>query len=287
MLEEFTTERCENCPRVAGFIHEVIGREAFKDRVNVVCHHAGFYTDKFTTPSDEEMLWLYADAGGSVYAPAVLIDRQPYFEKNGKPVLDFMPSSPDNLAGYINYELGVKANAVVGVNLAFNADSTEVTVTVNGLKNDNYTAVSPHLCVYLLEDEISSTDQSGATGVYIQQHVKRGFNSTWGDPMVWDGNKFSYTYTFTIAPTWVKKNMQVMAMLFNYDPTNRQNCMVDNSTSMRLISSLASGIAHNENDSDFHEVARYTPDGQLATKSSKGVVFVKMSDGSTKKMVIR
>lgn len=76
-IEEFTTEKCGNCPRVAGFLHTYL-EEADPTRVFAVCHHAGYYTDWLTKACDNKLLYLFNDNGGS-FAPAMMFNREPAF----------------------------------------------------------------------------------------------------------------------------------------------------------------------------------------------------------------
>lgn len=50
LLEEFTTEKCPNCPRVAGFLHKALQDERIAGRAIALCHHSGYYTDWLTIP---------------------------------------------------------------------------------------------------------------------------------------------------------------------------------------------------------------------------------------------
>lgn len=286
LIEEFTTERCSNCPRVAGFIHELTGRSEYKGRINVVTHHSGFYTDKFTQPCDNEYLWLYMASDGSVSAPAVIVDRRPYSEKSGSKWLSFLPQSVDHLAKYADMALVVKANAVLGVTNELNADSTVLTTTVTCLKNANYSTKAPHIVVDLLENDIPTTEQQGAAGTYMQQHVTRAYNSTWGDAVEWDGNTATFTYTFNIDPTWKRENMEVLVYLYNYDSTDRLSCGIDNSASEPLIKT-ATGISTAATEAALHETERFRTDGRRASQHDKGIIIVRMSDGSVKKKLVK
>lgn len=78
VIEEFTTEKCPNCPRVAGFLHEYL-EGADLSRVAAVCHHSAYYTDWLTQPCDEELTFLFNDAG-MTFAPAVMFNREPDFD---------------------------------------------------------------------------------------------------------------------------------------------------------------------------------------------------------------
>jgi hypothetical protein len=71
LLEEFTTEKCVNCPRVASYIHDAMNEPEFEGRLFTTEHHAGYYTDNFTTRFDTDWCWFYDNQ----YAPAVMYDR--------------------------------------------------------------------------------------------------------------------------------------------------------------------------------------------------------------------
>jgi len=237
LIEEFTTEKCVNCPRVAGYLHEVLEKSEYADCVYAICHHAGYYTDDFTQPCDEEYLWFYNE-GGTYYAPSMMMDRQAYFYgmySTSNMTATFLPSSADELAEFIDYELAVTANVAIGITLTYNADSTQVTATVNGRRNANYQAANPQVSIFLTEDNVRSTTQSGADATWMHQHLTRAYNSTWGDPVEWEDNNFTNSATFTLNPSWDISNMHVTAFIYNYDSSDKTNCAVGNSAQVSLL----------------------------------------------------
>lgn len=242
LIEEFTTERCVNCPTVAGYLHQLLENGDERDRMFAACHHEGFYTDQFTQPWDKDLVWLYA-IGASTYAPAVIINRRPVFTgSDGNPSVAFVPSSLSQLAGWVADEMSRPAESVVGVNLSLNADTTMVSVTVNCRKNKFYNTINPRLTLYLLENGIMSSKQTGATGMFEQNHVTRAQNETWGVPVEWDGDTFLYTYDFAIDPAWVKDNLEIVAFLGNYNAESNTDCVIDNVGGARLKNSTTTGI---------------------------------------------
>ena len=288
LIEEFTTEQCSNCPRVAGFLHTLLAQPQYKDRVYAVSHHAGYYTDWLTQPCDEELTWLYNE-GNSLYAPAIGYDRQPFFEatyNKGKKSAIHCPNYIDEMQAYLDYELQQTANAMVDVKLAFNSDSTEVTATVGALCTHLYKTSNPRLNIFLLENDVKAKNQSGATGVYMQQHVTRGYNSTWGEPVTWTDNRFTASHTFTLDPAWVKDKMEVVAFLYNYDSEDATNCAVDNTASAKLITDngTTTGITSAHVGRQPQPVAAYDMAGRKVGFGQPGLKLVKMSDGSVRKM---
>lgn len=75
-IEEFTTERCGNCPTAAGYFHEILQNPIYNNKVSMICHHSGYYTDWLTTDFDEDYMFLYNS--DSSYAPAAMLDRTRY-----------------------------------------------------------------------------------------------------------------------------------------------------------------------------------------------------------------
>lgn len=57
-------------------------------------------------------------------------------------------------------------------------------------------------------------------------------------------------------------------------------------TTLSVKVDAATGISNVENASDVYEVARYTVDGKRITAPQKGINIVRMSDGSTRKVVV-
>jgi hypothetical protein len=291
LVEEFTTEKCSNCPRMASTMHEALNSKAeYADRVFVVCHHAGYYTDEFTQPCDNDYTWFYNE-GGSTYAPSLMVNREPDFESiyaTGLKTATFIPQSVEELTGVWDKELARPAYSVVGVNLSFNADSSQVTANVNCLHNESYSTANPHLCVFMVEDDVVAKSQAGYEGTYYQQHVCRAYNSTWGEPVNWTDNTFAYAYTFNVDKSWNKAKMQVIAFLGNYDSNDMTNCVIDNSAMAKLVSSTSDGIsATTVKSGDVKEVARYSVSGQRLTSPTNGINIIKYSDGTVRKVIER
>lgn len=293
LVEEFTTEQCVNCPRVAGFLHNALkSSREYEDRVFAVCHHAGYYDDWLTQPCDEDLTWLYNN-GGSMYAPAVMINRQPYFDiqSTSKKAPVFIPSSADDLKGWFDKELLLTANAIVGVSLTCNEDTTEVTAHVNCKQNGLFKAANPTLTVYLTEDEVKARNQIGAVGVYMQQHVIRGYNSSWGEPVDWQDNVYAYDYLFTIDDSWKRENLKVVAVLANYDSSDPTNCVIENSGCVPLVTpteeatptGITEGRAGRLTTEAYDVAGRRIP---LKGNMGKGLTIIRMDDASLRKVIV-
>ena len=214
LLEEFTTEQCSNCPRVAGYVHEMLDKEKYKNSVAALCHHAGYYTDWLTVPCANSYLWYYND-GGSTYAPALMIDR---WTSKGSSTSVFNPSSLSQLESVVDTRLNRPAFVSLNIKAEIDEESNQLKINVNGNRSKEDICANPaRISVFLAENNIKPRNQSGATGDFIHQHVVRKVNSDWGEVIEWNGDDYSYECTLDLRADYVRENLQVIAMIFDYD----------------------------------------------------------------------
>ncbi len=291
ILEEFTTEQCTACPTAAANIHTLLEDERFAGNVIAVAHHVGYYTDDFTlgynskdkTYEEEELLSFYNN-GSDVYAPGGMLNRKPYFtSKSNKPTPVFALTNYATLEAYAAHETELTTNAMLSIELNKAADGSKVDVHVGGICNELYSSNNPYIQVYLIENDIRSTNQAGASGTYYQQHVTRDCNGIWGEPINWNDKTFSYDCSFAINGEWNSKNMEIVAFIYNKDDEDLKNSAIENGVSIPL--DTETGIYETAIDKGAYEIARYGIDGRKATVSSKGIVIIKLSDGRTIKII--
>lgn len=287
-IEEFTTEQCVNCPRVAAYLHSALeAKDDYEGRVFAVCHHAGFYTDDFTQPCDEAMLWLYNN-GSSYYAPAMMVNREPlFYTTSNTRTAVYLPSSADEITTHIDTYIEQSANAVLGVTCELNADSSALTASVTCLRNANLICPEPRLTVYLTEDDVKADYQEGYDGQYYHQHLIRAYNSTWGEPVTWDGNGFTYSYTFTLDSSWKLTDMQVLAVLSNYNDTDPTDCAVENSAQESVTGGTSTGISSVTAPASDAPAQYFNLSGQRIENPAHGIFIVRHADGRTEKVLKR
>lgn len=286
-IEEFTTEKCGNCPRVAGFLHTYL-EEADPTRVFAVCHHAGFYTDWLTKACDNKLLYLFND-GGSSYAPAMMFNREPAFDSQyaaGQKDNVTIPNSAAEIKAIANSFLDeTMADAKLDMTLTYDEGESKVVIVVTGESNKGYDTENALLTVYLTEDNVKAKNQSGASKFY-HQHVIRDYNSNWGDPLTWNDNKFSATYEFAVDEAWKKDDLKVVAFLNKHNTKNRLDNRIENVTGKDLIEKPTAIESVGSADNAV-EVARYNAAGQRINGKQKGLNIVKLSNGTTLKVVVK
>lgn len=282
LIEEFTTEQCVNCPRVAGYVHDLLEKEAYKDVVLAVCHHAGYYTDWLTVPCANSYLWYYND-NGSTYAPALMIDRA---TRSGTTTPVFNPGSYEQLESLVNSRLARPALVSVKVSAEVDDEANTVLVKVTGSRSKEDITVNPaRITVFMVENNINHRSQSGATGNFVHQHVTRKVNSDWGEVIEWNGNDYSYECPFDLRADYVRDNLQLIAMIYDYDPNDASKNEVANAGTLYFADFTHTGIS--DLTTDFTE-GQMTHDtvydlfGRKVAQPTKGIYIV---DG--KKVVVK
>ena len=274
VIEEFTTERCPNCPAAAEKLHNILRDPRYSDNVVAVCHHSGFHTDWLTIPSDVEYQWFY-NAGGGTYAPAMMVDRAAV---DGEGSAVFSVPTQSVIEARLDNRLALPTPLSVNVTVTENPDKT-ASVRVWG---ERVAEVPEDLMVtvYIVENDVKARSQAGSGDGYMHQHVNRAVNATWGEPLVWNGDSYSYEYTARLNDEWNRSNMEAVAMVGRYEADNALGCVVENAGS---ASFSASGIAGSTSDSRT-VTALYDARGMLLPEPpAEGFYIVVYSDGTCEK----
>ena len=288
VVEEFTTEKCPNCPAGAKILTSALAK-VDETRTFTACHHAGYYTDWLTKSWDSDLVTLMFGGTGSSFAPGIMFNRTcddlPKGQTLSGNVLSINAYSASAIAAFINNELNGLADAALTVDVALSEDGNTANVTVNGECNESYDTESSLLTLYLTEDNIKAKSQSGAKGTYYHNHVIRYANSSWGEQVEWNNQKFTKTFSIPLTSTWAKDKMKVVAFLNKHNKKSYKDCKIANSNGRDL--EMSSGINGVVNGKQLTEVARYTIDGVKLSAPQQGLNIVKMSDGSTIKVMVK
>lgn len=283
LIEEFTTEQCTFCPDAAA------GLEAFHssypeiaEQTATICHHAGFYTDWLTISASNTYCWFYGTNG--TYAPAFMWDRYCFPGNSDNVPVEGRPSGGSGHRNKVNQRLAVKSYANIDLEIALNEDNSKAMITANCERGKVFGS-NVRLFLFITEDNVPARKQSGASGSFIHQHVARACNATWGEALEWVNNEATYSYTFDLNSTWALEDLKVVAFLANYDPTNRNNCVVEQVADSYLQD--PNSIEETDSHAVLTEVARYTVDGRQLARPEKGINIVRLSNGETVKVLVK
>lgn len=282
LLEEFTTEKCTNCPRAAAIVHEVMNDPEFSGRVNTLETHSGYYTDSFTTTYHTEWEWFM----DPVAAPNLMLDRRP--QQEGKSTAAFSPMVKNDVYEPLRKEL--RQEAFVSIKLTADVDqkNQKINVKVTGQRaKDDFTRNPARITVVLTETNLKAISQAGAgqDDNYYHYNVGRRVNSTWGDVLQWDGDDYTYEVSIPYTQNYVMDNLGVLAFIHDYDPDDKTKCEVANSAAITAkdFTGVTLGIDNVKTDSkkpaQFFDLS-----GRKLQHMQSGVNIV-VKDGKSYKVV--
>ena len=148
LIEEFTSQRCINCPQMAYFLEKAL--QEYPGDYVYVAHHSGFQEDVFTTQPDREILYVF---GGyeNEYNPAIMYNRS-ILEGENQIIQGVRDMSPEPYTQAL--ALAADMPAMAEVNIESNKDQ----VTVSGRVARDLVGKPLYLSCYLVEDGISTKD---------------------------------------------------------------------------------------------------------------------------------
>ena len=283
-IEEFTTERCPNCPSATYTLQSYSEKEQYKDRIAIVCHHAGYYTDWLTTDYDEALTWFYG--GGSTYAPGIMVDR---YTLSNSPV---MYVNEQNLDSYLPARLNKEPQLALKVEVTSSESTPDVLkVKVDGTKYTDNLCNMPAITVYLIEDNIKAIAQSGGGTNFVHQHVGRACNTTWGEPIEFnENNAFQYNCQFNIKSGWKRDDLGVVVAVHNLNESYAGDWEVMNAAIVHASEFKTDGDGIKQ-VADIEEEANaeyYTLSGvKVSSENLAPGVYIRKAGEKATKVVIR
>ena len=113
------------------------------------------------------------------------------------------------------------------------SEANVVKVNVSGNRAKEDITVNPaRITVYLVENNINDRAQAGAGPDFVHQHVVRKVNSDWGEVLEWNGNDYSYDCQLDLRADYVLDNLQVIAMIYDYDQNDATLSEVANAAAL-------------------------------------------------------
>lgn len=290
LLEEFTTEPCQYCPRVAAIVHNILDDEHYNENVVAVCHHTGFDSDWLTIPSDRDFLWYFNEDDGGTYAPAIMLDRWTTDPQGYTPL--FNPSSENELKMAIDYCLRQPAFVSVNIQAKLDKEQNMVNVLVQGSRSkDNITVNPARITVWLVEDNIPAHNQVNGGNNYVHQHVGRAINKSWGDVIEWQADgSYAYECQFRARNEYKQENLIVAAMIFDYDEQDVTKNIVANANQAKVIegdTQTAIETVDNSASEGQYPACHYDLQGRRISGEKSGLSIVRRADGKMVKRIVR
>ncbi len=207
LIEDFTGQRCVNCPDATSVIHsmqEIYGEE------NLVA--VGIYSGPFGQTTSGRLYDLTTETG-NYYFDQLGVDSQPVARINRHAPNLASATWPSEVYDYIQEE----AQLDLTLTNAYDESSRRVDISVEGL---GLSYVSGRLQVWLMEDGIMDFQYQSDGSIedeYIHEHVFRTtVNDRDGDAYsVAQGETAVRTFSYTLDDSWVADSMKVVAFVFD------------------------------------------------------------------------
>ena len=249
LIEEFTSQRCINCPQMAYFLDKAL--EGYQGDYVYVAHHSGFVEDKFTTQPDREILYVF---GGyeNEYNPAIMYNRA-ILEGENQIIQGVRDMSPEP------YEQALALAADMPAMAEVNIENTDGQVTVSGRVARDLVGTPLYLSCYLVEDGISTNNypQLGLDDEDAPSDLKDVFRHNGvilhyftteaiGDLLTTEANgSYSITYPMVEKAGFGGTSRRLVAFVHKVNKNNLYDTYVLNAAEKRLDSE--DGVASIDN----------------------------------------
>jgi len=202
LIEDFTGQKCVNCPNAATAIHEM--QEVYgEDKVIAVAIHSG----------------PFGLASGLMTELGTTYWNQWFSDTQGQPVVKInRGEGNDNIsswAGIVATELTKQTDVELVLVTDWKKDTRELTIDVSALGK---VGVNEKLQLWLVEDGIVAAQKlpDGTTDKkYVHNHVLReAINGDWGESITYGESAVSKQYTITLSDKYDAENCSVVAFTY-------------------------------------------------------------------------
>lgn len=312
LVEQFTSTSCVYCP----YGYDAL-RALAKSRKDVawVAIHGDLDTsnpDPYTNSNAEPLIGYstsgYPSAnfnrfnlGGDQLATNIATEDTEGFAKQMGNLLD----QEDEIAPSV-VSLQMETNLTVGDNPNLKDATLNITIKGKGVKDAGKILEGATLGLYVTENGVKSKQYSpnGWLGTYNHENVLRviGTQAPWGDEITWNGDNFEMTYEVTIPKKQYnynenKNTLNAVAFVSlpfvvtvdgkNYYNADLNNVWVNQCQFLELPAGAATAIKGVETSDNATVVARYAADGSEVSAPVKGINILKLSDGTTRKVIVK
>ena len=297
MVEQLTSTYCTYCPlgnSMLGYL-----TEQRDDIIWVGIHgNLGSGVDPFrSNQGDSIMIYM---TGGSISYPSAAFDRSTgwnddvnivnsigYYEEYHQLIAEYLGQFFDYLSDANPTFAEVKADC------SFNESTRMATVSVHGRISPDFDLMvgeDATLTVYLVEDSLKANQLNN--GQWINNYVHNGvfrkaLGSIKGEPLNRQGGQYKNVYRFSVPNNWNWNNLKVVAFI-GRPITNSANGYTDMAVNNADVFkfSISNAVEEIVTDPNAVPVEFYDIVGRQHESLQRGINIVKMSDGSTRKVLV-
>ena len=236
LIEKFTGQSCSACPNGAEVVKAA--RAAFGERTIEVAHHEGFGPDAFTLAEST----IYADYfyNRAKFSPAVMIDRSLANSEHAESVVGRVTDNATPLFTEAVLSKALESIAPLNISIShvYNESNRQLAVTVSG--EAIQALPDARVNVWLTQSNIKAYQLKGGDDYSHDHAIRTILTGTWGEPLVLTPeNKYEMTFRCQVPEKVgdfdiVLEDVEIVAFIADYDPTNSLNCCVHNAETVAL-----------------------------------------------------
>lgn len=200
LLEEFTGQRCPNCPDAHAVIEKL--EEQYGENLVVVSIHAGSFANPVPAGLMQPEGNEYADRWSITAYPSGIIDRH-------AEVLSF-----DSWASVVRNELENVSPLEIELTASLRPDGTVVDIRTELLSSS---AIKGSMQLMVTEDNIVALQVHGSTRIpdYVHNNVFRtSVNGLWGEDVTLSPNVFyDFEHSVTLDGSWKPENLSIVGFV--------------------------------------------------------------------------
>lgn len=204
LIEDFTGQRCPNCPNATEEIHKI--QEIYGDNVIAVAIHCG--------PQSLPAPYGLATGTGNLYGTSVNVEAYP----TGRVNRIGTPTTPDSWQSLVSQRINEVASVSLKVDATYDNAANTVVATVSATGTNGNT--NGKLQLWVVEDHITAyQDMPDGTHnlSYEHNHVFRSaVNGEWGEDFsINEGEDKDVSCSFAVEDGWNAANLSVVAFVYN------------------------------------------------------------------------
>lgn len=221
LLEDYTGQRCVNCPTAARIAHDL--KEVYGENLIVIGIHTGFFAIPFLPQFPLDLRTEAGEAWDATFKVSTAGHPKGLVNRLNKDGIYYL--GPGEWGTAVADAISKKADATIDLEAKFTAGNTKLSITASGsFLRRMEGEFNLQLCV--VEDSIignqnNSDPTVGTTPVienYVHRHVLRAtVNGINGEKIAngaVNGDTFSKTYEFAVDAGWKSQHLSVVAWVY-------------------------------------------------------------------------
>ena len=206
LIEDFTGQRCINCPYAADEILR-LQEEYGADNVIAVSIHSG----PLAVYSNARVVGLRTELGDMYYS-YWNVEKEPSGQVNRSGGI----TTHDQWAAQVRTAIQQEATVDISGQCRYDSLTHQVAIAVSVTGQQD---ISGQLQVWLTESGVTALQAmpDGTNAAYVHNHVLRcAVNGDWGEALtLHEAETRNFTYTYTPDPTWSPLNLAAVIFVYN------------------------------------------------------------------------